>query len=111
MVEALSEDYIRTARAKGLSDRVVTYKHGLRSAMIPVITIFGLDIAGSLAGAIFTERIFDLPGLGNLVLESLANYDLPLIMGTVLISSVILVAMNFIVDIAYSLIDPRVRLS
>jgi len=111
MVEALSEDYIRTARAKGLSDRVVTYKHGLRSGMIPVITIFGLDIAGSLAGAIFTERIFDLNGLGNLVLESLSNYDLPVIMGTVLVSSAILVAMNFLVDIAYSLIDPRVRLA
>ncbi|MFB6724790.1 ABC transporter permease [Kribbella sp. NPDC056345] len=111
MVETLSEDYIRTARAKGLSDRKVTYKHALRSGLIPVITIFGLDIAGSLAGAIFTERIFDLPGLGNLVLESLTNYDLPVIMGTVLVSSVILVAMNFIVDIVYSLIDPRVRLS
>ena len=111
MVETLSEDYIRTARAKGLSDRVVTYKHALRSGMIPVITIFGLDIAGSLAGAIFTERIFDLPGLGNLVLESLNNYDLPVIMGTVLVASIILVAMNFLVDVAYSLIDPRVRLS
>jgi peptide/nickel transport system permease protein len=111
MVETLSEDYIRTARAKGLSDRVVTYKHALRSGMIPVITIFGLDIAGSLAGAIFTERIFDLPGLGNLVLESLNNYDLPVIMGTVLVASAILVAMNFLVDVGYSLIDPRVRLS
>ncbi|GAA0959049.1 ABC transporter permease subunit [Kribbella koreensis] len=111
MVETLSEDYIRTARAKGLSDRVVTYKHALRSGLIPVVTIFGLDIATSLAGAIFTERIFDLPGLGNLVLESLKNYDLPVIMGTVLISSVILVAMNFLVDVAYSVIDPRVRLA
>jgi peptide/nickel transport system permease protein len=111
MVETLSEDFIRTARAKGLSDRVVTYKHALRSGLIPVVTIFGLDIASSLAGAIFTERIFDLPGLGNLVIESLNNYDLPVIMGTVLIASVFLVAMNFIVDIAYSLIDPRVRLA
>ena len=111
MVETLSEDYIRTARAKGLSDRVVTYKHALRSGLIPVITIFGLDIAGSLAGAIFTERIFDLPGLGNLVLSSLTTYDLPVIMATVLVASVILVAMNFIVDVAYSVIDPRVRLS
>ncbi|MFI5731275.1 ABC transporter permease [Kribbella sp. NPDC051587] len=111
MVETLSEDYIRTARAKGLSDRRVTYKHALRSGMIPVITIFGLDVAGSLAGAIFTERIFDLPGLGNLVLQSLESYDLPVIMGTVLVASVILVAMNFLVDVGYSLIDPRVRLS
>ncbi|MGC4942162.1 ABC transporter permease [Kribbella sp. DT2] len=111
MVETLSEDYIRTARAKGLSDRKVTYKHALRSGLIPVITIFGLDVAASLAGAIFTERIFDLPGLGNLVLDSLQNYDLPVIMGTVLVSSVILVAMNFLVDVAYSLVDPRVRLA
>jgi peptide/nickel transport system permease protein len=111
MVETLSEDYIRTARAKGLSDRSVTYKHALRSGLIPVITIFGLDIAASLSGAIFTERIFDLPGLGNLVLQSLETYDLPVIMGTVLIASVVLVAMNFLVDVMYSLIDPRVRLS
>jgi peptide/nickel transport system permease protein len=111
MVETLSEDFIRTARAKGLSDRVVTYKHALRSGLIPVITIFGLDIATSLAGAIFTEKIFDLPGLGNLVIDSLNNYDLPVIMGTVLIASVFLVALNFIVDITYSLIDPRVRLA
>jgi peptide/nickel transport system permease protein len=111
MVEALSEDFIRTARAKGLSDRVVTYKHALRAGLIPVITIFGLDIATSLSGAIFTEKIFDLPGLGNLVIGSVSNYDLPVIMGTVLLASVILVAMNLVVDVAYSLIDPRVRLS
>jgi peptide/nickel transport system permease protein len=88
----------------------VTYKHALRAGLIPVITIFGLDIADSLAGAIFTERVFDLPGLGNLVLDSLNNYDLPVIMGTVLVASAILVAMNFLVDIAYSFIDPRVKL-
>jgi peptide/nickel transport system permease protein len=111
MVEALSEDYIRTARAKGLSDRVVTYKHALRSGLIPVVTIFGLDVAGSLGGAIFTERIFDLPGLGVLVLDSLNSYDLPVIMGTVLVASVLIVVMNLLVDIGYSLIDPRVRLT
>ena len=111
MVESLSEDYVRTARAKGLSDRKVTFKHALRAALIPVVTIFGLDVAGMLAGAIFTERIFDLPGMGNLVLEAMGNYDLPVIMGTVLLSSIILVSMNFLVDVTYSLIDPRVRLS
>jgi peptide/nickel transport system permease protein len=111
MVETLSEDYIRTARAKGLSDRVVTYKHALRSGLIPVVTIFGLDIATSMTGAIFTERIFDLQGLGNLVLQSLSTYDLPVIMGTVLVASAILVTMNFLVDLAYSVIDPRVRLA
>ncbi len=110
MVETLNEDYIRTARAKGVSDRSITYKHAMRAALIPVVTIFGLDVAGVLAGAIFTERVFDLPGMGNLVLDSLANYDLPVIMGTVLVSSVIIVLMNFVVDITYSIIDPRVRL-
>jgi peptide/nickel transport system permease protein len=110
MVETLNEDYIRTARAKGVSDRSITYKHAMRAALIPVVTIFGLDIAGVMAGAIFTERVFDLPGMGNLVLDSLANYDLPVIMGTVLVSSVIIVLMNFAVDITYSIIDPRVRL-
>ncbi|WP_405060169.1 ABC transporter permease [Kribbella sp. NBC_01505] len=109
MIEVLGEDFIRTARAKGLPNRVVTYKHALRAGLIPIITIFGLDLAGSLTGAIFTERVFDLPGLGNLVLESQNNYDLPLIMGTVLLGSVILVAMNFLVDIVYGLIDPRIR--
>ena len=111
MVETLNEDFIRTARAKGLSDRKVTYKHALRAGLIPVITIFGLDVAGMLAGASFTERIFDLPGLGNLVLESLNNYDLPVIMGTVLVASIFLVAANLVVDIVYSVIDPRVRLT
>lgn len=111
MVETLNEDYIRTARAKGVSDRSITYKHAMRAALIPVVTIFGLDVAGSLGGAIFTERIFDLPGLGQLVLDSLNNYDLPVIMGTVLVASVLIVVMNLLVDIGYSVIDPRVRLA
>lgn len=111
MVETLSEDYIRTARAKGLSERSITFKHALRAAMAPVITIFGLDVASLLAGSIFTEKIFDLPGLGNFVLEGLRNNDLPVIMGTVLIGAMLLVLMNFLVDIGYSLLDPRVRLS
>jgi peptide/nickel transport system permease protein len=110
MVETLSEDFIRTARAKGLSDRVVTYRHALRAGLIPVVTIFGLDIAGSLSGAIFTEKIFDLQGLGMLALDAVSDYDLPLIMGTVMLGSVLLVALNLVVDLAYSVIDPRVRL-
>lgn len=110
MVETLNEDFIRTARAKGLSDRAVTYRHALRAGLIPVVTIFGLDLAASLSGAIFTEKIFDLPGLGVLALDAVSDYDLPVIMGTVLLGSVLLVAMNLIVDLAYSVIDPRVRL-
>jgi peptide/nickel transport system permease protein len=110
MVETLSEDYIRTARAKGLSDKRVTYKHALRSALIPVVTIFGLDLAALLSGTIFTEAIFDMPGIGKIALDSLRTFDLPVIMGVVMIGSVVLVTMNFLVDIGYSLLDPRVRL-
>ncbi|MGZ6880252.1 MAG: ABC transporter permease, partial [Mycobacteriaceae bacterium] len=111
MVEALSEDYVRTARSKGISERRVTYVHGLRSSITPVVTIYGLDIAALIVGSLFTERIFDLPGIGNLVLQSFANSDLPMIMGTVIVGAVVLVVMNLLVDIVYSFLDPRVRLS
>ena len=111
MIETLSEDYVRTARAKGLSEFKVTFVHGLRSSITPVVTILGLDIAALLVGSIFTERIFDLHGIGNLVLEAFNVYDLPVIMGTVIVGAVILVAMNIIVDVVYSFLDPRVRLT
>ncbi|MFN8084595.1 MAG: ABC transporter permease [Dermatophilaceae bacterium] len=110
MIESLSEDYVRTARAKGLSDRRVTFVHALRAAITPVMTIFGLDVAGLLVSSIFTEKIFGLQGLGITALQSLTNYDLPLIMGTVIVGAVVLVIMNFIVDVLYSVLDPRVRL-
>ncbi|HET7477362.1 MAG TPA: ABC transporter permease [Dermatophilaceae bacterium] len=111
MVEALSEDYVRTARSKGISEARVTYVHGLRAAITPVVTIFGLDVGGQLAGAIFTERIFDLPGMGRLVLESFVQSDLPVIMGTVIVGAVALVIANLTVDIVYSFLDPRVKLA
>jgi len=111
MIESLNEDYVRTARAKGITEKRVVLKHGLRATLTPVATLFGLDIAFALGGAIFTERIFGLPGLGYLVLNSFNNFDLPVIMGTVLVGSVFLVTMNLIVDILYTVIDPRVRLS
>ncbi len=111
MIESLSEDYVRTARAKGLSDRRVTFVHALRAAITPVMTIFGLDVAGLLVSSIFTEKIFGLQGLGITALQSLTNYDLPLIMGTVIVGAVVLVIMNFVVDILYSVLDPRVRLA
>ena len=111
MVEALSEDYVRTARSKGISERRVTYVHGLRASITPVVTIYGLDVAYLLVGSIFTESIFDLPGMGKLVLDSFHNFDLPMIMGTVIVGSVVLVVMNLLVDIVYSFLDPRVRLS
>ncbi|HET7661310.1 MAG TPA: ABC transporter permease [Oryzihumus sp.] len=111
MVEALSEDYVRTARSKGISERRVAYLHGLRASITPVVTIYGLDIAYLIVSSLFTERIFDLPGIGNLVLQSFNNSDLPMIMGTVIVGAVVLVVMNLLVDIVYSFLDPRVRLS
>jgi peptide/nickel transport system permease protein len=111
MIESLGEDYVRTARAKGISERRVVYGHGLRAAVTPVATIFGLDLAFQLTGAIFTESIFGLPGLGVLSLRAYTQYDLPVLMGGVLIGAVVLVAMNLVVDLMYTVLDPRVRLA
>ena len=111
MIESMNEDYVRTARAKGLSERRVTFKHALRAAIVPVVTIFGLEVAFLLAGTIFTERIFDIQGIGLTALQALGTKDLPIISATVLIGAFFIVAANLLVDIIYSIIDPRVRLS
>ncbi|QNN52524.1 ABC transporter permease [Nocardioides mesophilus] len=111
MIESLNEDYVRTARAKGLSERQVTLKHGLRAAIVPVVTIFGLDFAYLLTGTIFTERIFGIQGIGVTALDAIGNKDLPVISATVLIAAAFIVVANIIVDIIYSVIDPRVRLT
>lgn len=111
MLESMSEDYIRTARAKGLSERRVVTKHGLRSALTPIITIFGLDLGGLLGGAIITEQVFGLPGLGKLSLNSVFDFDLPVIVGVTLLAAFFIVMANLIVDILYAFIDPKVRLS
>lgn len=111
MIESLGEDYVRTARAKGISERKVIYKHGLRGALTPVATIFGLDLAFQLTGAVFTEQIFGLPGLGVLTLRAFAQFDLPVLMGAVVVGSTVLVLMNLLVDILYTYLDPRVRLT
>ena len=111
MIESLNEDYVRTARAKGLSERRVTVRHGLRAAIVPVVTIFGLDFAYLLAGTIFTERIFDIQGIGLSALDAISGKDLPVISATVLIASAFIVVANVIVDVVYSVIDPRVRLT
>lgn len=110
MIEALGEDYTRTARAKGLRDRTVALKHALRAAVVPVVTIFGLDFAAILAGTIFTERIFGIHGLGLQALESIQNKDLPIVSATVLITAMFVVVMNILVDLTYAVLDPRVRL-
>ena len=111
MVEALSEDYIRTAKAKGLPARTVVYRHGLRAALVPVVTIFGIDFGTLLAGTIFTERIFEIQGIGWWALVAVREKDLPVVMATALFSAVILIISNLIVDVIYSVLDPRVRLS
>jgi peptide/nickel transport system permease protein len=111
MVDTLTQDYVRTARSKGISEQTVVYKHALRAALSPVVTILGLDMAGLLSGTLVTEHIFGVDGIGKFAIESLRNDDLPIIMGTVLIGCVLVVVMNLIVDIAYSFLDPRVRLS
>jgi len=112
MIESMNEDYVRTARAKGLSERRITLKHALRAAIVPVVTIFGLDFATLLSGTIFTETIFGIDGIGNWSIKALNTpLDLPVISTTVLISSVLIVVANLIVDILYSFLDPRVSVS
>jgi peptide/nickel transport system permease protein len=109
MLETMQEDYIRTARAKGLPERTVIVKHGLRAALTPVVTIFGLDLGLLLGGALVTEVTFSLHGLGYFTILAINNADLPEIMGVVLLAAFFIVIANLIVDILYAVIDPRVR--
>jgi len=109
MIESLSEDYIRTARAKGLSERRVILRHALRAAITPIVTAAGLDIGVLLGGAILTETVFNIPGVGRLAYDSIQNSDMPMIQGTVLFGAFFIVMANLIVDVAYAFIDPRVR--
>jgi peptide/nickel transport system permease protein len=112
LIETMSEDYIRTARAKGLSERKVILRHGLRSAITPVISALGLDLGLLLAGnAILTETVFNIPGIGRMSYNAIVNSDLPTIEGVVLFGALFIVALNLVVDIAYAFIDPRVRYS
>jgi peptide/nickel transport system permease protein len=109
LIETMGEDYIRTARAKGLSNRRVVLRHGLRSALTPIVTAAGLDIGILLGGVILTESVFNIPGTGRLVYESIQHSDLPMIQGTVLLGTFFIVSANLIVDIVYAFLDPRVR--
>jgi peptide/nickel transport system permease protein len=109
LIETMGEDYIRTARAKGLSERRVVFRHGLRSAITPIVTAAGLDIGILLGGAILTESVFNIPGIGRLVFDSIQHSDLPMIQGTVLIGTFFIVMANLIVDVLYAVLDPRVR--
>ena len=109
MIEVMSEDYIRTARAKGLSERRVIYRHGLRSGITPVVTAAGLDLGILLGGTILTETVFNIPGVGRLAYDSIQNADLPMIQGTVLIGAFFIIMANLVVDVLYAYLDPRVR--
>ncbi len=109
MLETMGEDYIRTARAKGLPERTVVVKHGLRAALTPIVTIFGLDLGLLLGGAILTETTFSFPGLGQFTILAIQNQDLPEIQGVVMLASFFIVLANMIVDILYAVVDPRVR--
>jgi peptide/nickel transport system permease protein len=111
LVEAMGEDYIRTARAKGLSERRVIWRHGVRSAITPVVTIFGLDVGVLLGGAVITETVFDIPGIGRLNYDAIVHSDFPIVQGTVLIAALFIVVANIVVDISYAYLDPRVRYS
>jgi peptide/nickel transport system permease protein len=111
LIEAMGEDYIRTARAKGVSERRVIWRHGVRSAITPVVTIFGLDLGALLGGAVITETVFDIPGIGRLNYDSIIHSDFPVVQGTVLLAALFIVVANILVDIAYAYLDPRVRYS
>ncbi|MGA9749825.1 MAG: ABC transporter permease [Nocardioides sp.] len=109
MLETMNEDYIRTARAKGLKEPRVVVKHGLRGALTPIVTIFGLDFGLLIGGAVLTERVFSLNGLGNYAVQGIFASDLPKILGVVLLAAVFVVLANLVVDLLYAVVDPRVR--
>jgi len=111
MLDVLGSDFIRTARAKGLADRVVLYKHALRNALLPVVTVLGLQFGNVLAGAILVETVFNWPGLGRLAFDSVLRRDYPTILGVLLFSAVVVVVMNLLTDLCYRLIDPRIKTS
>jgi peptide/nickel transport system permease protein len=111
LVEALEQDYIRTARSKGLSATQALIRHAMANAMLPLVTLAGLDLAGLLSGVVLTETVFNWPGIGRLAYEAVFNLDIPLIMGTVLFSAFLVVVANLGVDLLYAWLDPRIRLS
>ena len=110
VLEVLNDDYVRTARAKGLPERTVVVKHALRAGLTPIVTAAGLDLAGLLGGAIISENIFSLPGLGALAIDSIVRSDLPLITGITMLTASLIIFANLIVDLLYAVVDPRVRL-
>jgi peptide/nickel transport system permease protein len=111
LLETLGEDYIRTARAKGLSERKVIGKHGLRASLTPVVTIFGMDFSLLIGGAVLTESVFNLPGMGQLIVQSVNRQDIPVVLATTIVAAFFVSVMSLVVDILYGYLDPRVRFS
>jgi peptide/nickel transport system permease protein len=111
VLEVLGDDYVRTARAKGLPERRVVVRHALRAGLTPIVTAAGLDLAGLLGGAIISENIFSLPGLGSLAVTSITDSDLPIITGLTLLTASIIIFANLVVDLLYAVVDPRVRIA
>ena len=111
VLETLNEDYVRTARAKGAPEWLVLRSHVIRNAMLPVVTILGMDIGLALGGAIFTETVYGLPGLGKTAINAIANFDLPTVQGVVVFATICIIVFNLAVDLLYAVIDPRIRLS
>jgi peptide/nickel transport system permease protein len=111
LIETMSEDYIRTARAKGLPERTVVMRHGVRSAINPIMTILGLDIGVLLGSSVLVETVFDIPGIGKLNYDAITHSDFPIVQGTVLLAALFIIVANIVVDIAYAYLDPRVRYS
>ncbi len=111
MLEVINQDYIRTAYAKGVSDKLVIYKHALRNALIPVVTVVGLQFGGLLGGAVITETVFAINGLGRLIIDSIRAYDFPMVQGTILVCAVLFVFVNFLVDITYRIVNKRIDLN
>jgi peptide/nickel transport system permease protein len=111
VMETLNEDYVRTARAKGASEAIVLRSHVLRNAMLPVVTMLGMDIGLALGGAIFTESVYSLPGLGLRSIQALQNYDTPTIQGVIVFATIVIISFNLLIDLLYAVIDPRIRLA
>jgi peptide/nickel transport system permease protein len=109
MLEALHQDYVRTARAKGLSQRAVVYGHAFRNALVPVVTVVGITMAILIGGAVVTEIVFNIPGLGRLIISAILRRDYPVVQGVVLITAAAYVMINLTIDLLYAFIDPRIR--
>ncbi|HVE53108.1 MAG TPA: ABC transporter permease, partial [Ramlibacter sp.] len=108
-LDEINQDYVRTARAKGLPENRVVLKHALRNALVPIVTVIGLTVALMIGGAVVTETVFGLPGVGNLVVSAVIRRDYPVIQGALLVVAVIYVVINFLIDLLYTVVDPRVK--